>query len=933
MNSFQVQLSPMFLSIAITSALTLTGCGGGGSASSPVFTSQLEADKSSALSAAAPMWEAPAAATADPLVDNSPMQFPSDAGIALSEPPIATHGSEMASTAMAGATSAPADLATAITTVVKASAAPVGSTGVGNAPSVTTARTASTASTVTLAGNGVPGVYAAGCSRVIGSDYIDTTSWTNRRLEPRDCAVVYLSTPVFSWTQPADRNNAIAWKFVLRQSTGAVIAERTSTKPRLLLADITLPSGSYTWTVSYTNTRSQVLTSQARRFVVANTSGLTKLMSGAAFADIAITKARPKTLPNGASLAGVVASAKSGEYNASFSAFLAQADKIMLQTPAPVPEEIAASTFASAVDYNNWLMQLRNQAGAERVAIETLGYTALFTGDSRYEQAGITRLLSLAAWPTDGATSEANQDQANREIYLALGLGLDLYQTKLTSAQRNTIVAALKDRITQASSKFYELNNWPYDSHLLTATQYVTEALIYAAGTPEFPEARDWLAVSWETWITTLGTWGGGDGGYGNSGAYGWYSMTLLPRGLAIAKLAAGLDLSQWPVVGKFGDNQIAFTPAAARLRGQFGDEAEISGHYFNYAFDAFRLYASVTGKPEYEWYWRASDKNISLPVALSPLHYMLLGFGNTRATPAAPTATSWVFEDAGLVAMHSSSADPLRSSVFFRSSRLGSFNHSHADNNAITFVSKGHALLISGGYTPYFGSPHHRAVARATRFKNALTFDGGIGQAEPTSTPSVPGNPVESMDTRGELINFADDGRWAVTTGDATLAYRGQNTTSKAWSPLLTNAVRSVAYQRSEKVVVVYDWATSTTARSWELNFQAPTLPTLAAQTVRIDSNAASACIDVYGLSGSFKLSSGFPIAPETPMPDQFHARYAVSSPSSQLVAVTVIREDCRAVAVKVSISGTSASVSINGGVAIVVDRKTVKVPAAPAL
>ncbi|MFY8018691.1 MAG: heparinase II/III domain-containing protein, partial [Inhella sp.] len=66
--------------------------------------------------------------------------------------------------------------------------------------------------------------------------------------------------------------------------------------------------------------------------------------------------------------------------------------------------------------------------------------------------------------------------------------------------------------------------------------------------------------------------------------------------------------------------------------------------------------------------------------------------------------------------------------------------NHGHADQNSYVFRVKGQDLLISGGYYPWYQSPHHAAVTRATRFKNALTFDGGIGQAEPVSNPKAPG-------------------------------------------------------------------------------------------------------------------------------------------------------------------------------------------------
>lgn len=779
-----------------------------------------------------------------------------------------------------------------------------------------------------LDSSGVLGTFASGCTPALASDFIDSASWSNRRLEPRDCALVYLSTPVFSWTQPADRDTSVPWTLEVRQASGAVVATRTSSVPRVLLSDLVLPSASYTWTVSYTTKKGAAVTSQARRFVVAPASSLTQLPSGAAFAAAVVAKPRPRALPTGASLAGIAAAAAAGEYKAPYAAFLAKAATLAAQPPGPVPKNLARSDFATAVDYGNWTAEVGTQALAETSAIETLGYAALLTGNAAYASAGAARVLSLAAWPTDGATSQAVQDQANREIYRALGIGLDLYKGQLNATQRTAVVNSLRARLSQVLVEFPGLDIWPYDSHGVNATQFVMEALTYAAGTPEFPEAQSLLATAWERWITTLGTWGGSDGGFGNSTAYGWYALTYTAPAVAMVRAVSGLDLSKWPVVGGFGNNMIAFTPPVANFGGQFGDGVETKTTYTAYSYNEFRLYASAMRKPEYEWYWRAYPVNLNTKAPLPPLHYMLLGVPGAAATPAAPTANSIVFEDAGLVAMHSNVADPARTSVFFRSSRLGSYNHSHADNNAFTFVSKGQPLLISGGYYPYYRSPHHATVGRATRFKNALTFDGGIGQAEPSANPSAPGDPVFSMDARGTLLHFADDGRWAVTTGDAALAYRGQDPKTQAWTPLLNSAVRSVAFQRAEGVVVIYDWATSNTPRRWELNFQAPTPPALAGHTVRIDNGGSNACIDVYGPGGSFKLSSGFPIAPEKPLPDEYQARYFADTASTELVAVTVIREACRNVAIDVRIAGTSASVSIAGGAPIVADRQNVTVP-----
>ncbi len=398
----------------------------------------------------------------------------------------------------------------------------------------------------------------------------------------------------------------------------------------------------------------------------------------------------------------------------------------------------------------------------------------------------------------------------------------------------------------------------------------------------------------------------------------------------------------KWPVYGKFGDTQIAqyapiSTPSTAWLRGSFGDGVADSYYYRGYAFDQYRLFAKLTGKPSDEWYWRAGTASVPIGTAIPAINFMMLGLNLPTVTPAAPTNDSYAFEDSGIAALHTATDDPLRTSVFFRSSRLGALNHSHADNNAFTFVSKGKEILISAGYYMDYGQAHHKIVSRATRYKNALTFDGGIGQAESTPAPTAPGAPEFSADTRGQLINYFDNGIWATVTGDATLAYRGHNAAadtwkSKAWTPLLTEADRTVVFNRVEKVAIIYDYATSATPRQWELNYHtmlnSPFI--VSGGTIEINNAPGKACIDHYGLPGSFTQTTAFDVPPEDlNLPNQNHGRYTATTKSNVLTSVTVIREDCRILPVNVTFSGSSASVSLNNASPITFDKKTVEVPA----
>lgn len=88
----------------------------------------------------------------------------------------------------------------------------------------------------------------------------------------------------------------------------------------------------------------------------------------------------------------------------------------------------------------------------------------------------------------------------------------------------------------------------------------------------------------------------------------------------------------------------------------------------------------------------------------------------------------------------------------------------------------------------------------------------------------------------------------------------------------------------------------TSGTPRTWELDFQMLNAPALSGPTLRATSGSAQGCVDVYNAPGAFAVTTGFPIAPESDLPDQYQARYSVSTASTQLVAVTIIRKTAEA-------------------------------------
>jgi hypothetical protein len=220
---------------------------------------------------------------------------------------------------------------------------------------------------------------------------------------------------------------------------------------------------------------------------------------------------------------------------------------------------------------------------------------------------------------------------------------------------------------------------------------------------------------------------------------------------------------------------------------------------------------------------------------------------------------------------------------------------------------------LINSGYYPFYNSPHHALVNRATRYKNAVTFDGGIGQAEPVVNPTAPGKPMSTMETQGRLSGALLGDDFSVVTGDASKAYSGFDASNTTWKPLIDSALRSVAYFKKDGVVVVYDWLSSPTARRWEWNYHGVDPFKLDGNTLIAQNGKVQACIQHYGVAGKPSTSNTFEVAPESGDAQQGHARFTATAASIKAVVVTVIKEDCSSVPIKVDIRRDRADVKVN--------------------
>jgi len=762
----------------------------------------------------------------------------------------------------------------------------------------------------------IPQAYA--CEPHADTDYMAEHIWVH--IEPRDCTRVRTATPVFSWPKLENTDNAVGMKFTL-QGPGDYEYSVTTKEPSLILPKELVEPGFYTWTVQYQTLRGTPRTSQTRTFRF-NGKDLPNVATGAEVRANILAKTRPRILPrdilgNVMTWPAIDASLRVSDQRASYKAYLEQA--LREKTPVGIPEPSSNAALDNTIK-----------------RIERLAMAGVLTGDTTYSAEAVRSLVKVAEWnSTNGApTTEGGNDQYNRDILRLLAFGLDILDEHLTNADRDVIILCINARLGPLLTKLSKLHELPYDSHLLMAGLYAVDVMMHATGavgaTQRFDPAGKEGQLLEETWnkvIPTIGMWrGGSDSAFGNSTNYAWMSLNAYALLFADFKLTAGVDISHIQALDKFGENFYAQTIRKRAMnsptdrflsaRSPFGDGADSTGTYFSFAWQSYGLFAHLTQNPIDEWYYRDKIEQTEASL-LRPYHYLMTASQPRAELPDKLVLRStYLFEDAGVVAMNTDTAASDRSSLFFRSSRLGSVNHSHADSNAFTFVSKGRDIFISGGIYSDFDSNFQQSVTRATRFKNAITFDAGedstgidytdsgIGQAEPVSDPVAPGAPAYSMAAYGRLINAyaPESSSWSIATGDATKAYQGMvDKKFHKFKPLLKNAVRTVAYNRAERVAVIYDWAESENKRRWQFNFQTLVKPTvISPRSIEVavgGAGGSSVCAYIHGMDGAFgapeDMADLFPQANLAPGM-QFHNAYKTTNRHNQIASLTVLTEDC---------------------------------------
>jgi hypothetical protein len=498
----------------------------------------------------------------------------------------------------------------------------------------------------------------------------------------------------------------------------------------------------------------------------------------------------------------------------------------------------------------------------------------------------------LASLNPNGPTSYLNQDQATRQIALALVKAVDMLADSLDNQRKARWLAAVTVRTNVIYANLAgdngRLDQFPFDSHANTSLVFL--ALISTLGLGDIADAQKWFDFSFRVYANNPSPWSGPEGGYANGTAYAEYTAGYLVALWDPLVQATGVNFYAKPWSRGFLDFATQFTPPGARTH-LFGDGSDTRPDP-----RVFHAFASRMSTPRAAWYVRqlgGAEDTLTLLEAPYPMPVA------SAAYESAPASTAY-YPSIGWTAMHSDINSRARTSFYFKSSPYGSFNHSHGDQNAFLLSVAGQPLLISAGWYDWFASPYWNSWYSQTKAQNAITFDGGKGQ--------VTSGYREQLQRNGRISGFSTQPGWDYAEGDATPAYAGQ----------LSSAKRQVWYLRGENAILVRDKLSAVRAHTFEFNVHAPgPITPNGAAGASIAINGQSVCLRSLGSGAVYEARSGYAPKPGT---TEGHGAFTVKGDGKKPAEFLVLLDvGCKNPVVKIT-NNANASRTVQVGAQTVV-------------
>lgn len=697
---------------------------------------------------------------------------------------------------------------------------------------------------------------------------------------PRDGQNQAQNPPGFTWARHP--GGASSYEIEILQ-TGASTPIKASVERNWFLPTKALPIGSYTWRVRPSGGTDW---SARRPFGITALSTVFEVPDNATLRARILAKARPRALPANFAPFASWDNTRKLDLEAYVSRLAnevkAQAAVLPPLSDTTWPLAIASPLTAAMANQQSNIRARINEASRQ---LEAAALMYRVKGEAVYLNDAIKRGDQLAGLNVKGPTSYANQDQATRQITLSLIKAVDFLGASLDGPRKSRWLATVSARGNEIYANLAgdngRLDQYPFDSHANTSLVFMV--LISTLSLGDIADAQKWFDFAFRAYANMPSPWSGPEGGFANGTAYAEYTAGYLVALWDPLSQATGVNFYAKPWTVGFLDFAAQFTPPGSSKH-SFGDasESKPDGR-------VFRAFASRLASPRAAWYVKGLggiEDALSMLQAPYPLPVHKAAF-------VAPPANAGYYPSIGWAAMHSDVSSTGRTSVYFKSSPYGSFNHSHGDQNSFLLSVAGQPLLIKAGWYDWYGSPYWKDWYHQSKSQNTITFDGGVGQL-------VDGY-RETLQRNGRIIAFKSEANVDYAEGKAELAY----------GPNLSEARRQLWYLRTQNAVLIRDKLNSPVARTYEFNLHAPVAFVVEnAQSLRVAINGQSVCIRSLDASASWAKRIGAAPKPGTVEDHGAFVLKGLANTSNEFLVLLDV--GCKRPAVNISNAGGVRSVAV---------------------
>jgi hypothetical protein len=699
---------------------------------------------------------------------------------------------------------------------------------------------------------------------------------------PANSAIQAQNPPGFTWARHP--TGPAAYDVEITPAGGAPIL--AVVERNWYLPTKALPLGNYTWRVRPSGSNDW---STARSFSLTSRSTLFEVPDNATLRSRITSKARPRALPPSFTLYSTWSTARKGELDPYVSRMTneikSQSTALPTLSEARWPITIATPLTAAMASQQTDVRQRINEASRQ---LEASAAMWRMKRDPIFLTEALRRGDQLASLDPKGPTSYANQDQATRQISVSLIKAVDSLAGDLDAPRKakwlETVRVRTEEIYRNLAGDNGRLDQYPFDSHGNTSLVFLV--LISSLSLGDIPEAQKWFDFSFRAYANAPSPWAGPEGGFANGTAYAEYAAGYLVQLWDPLTQATGVNFYAKPWALGFLDFATQFTPPGSKIHA-FGDGSETKPDT-----RVFHAFGSRMVSPRAAWYVSklgGTEDTLSLLQAPYPMPV-----ADTKVL--SPPSSSAYYPSIGWVSMHSDIGSTARSSLYFKSSPYGSFNHSHGDQNGLLLSVAGQPLLVKAGWYDWYGSPYWSDWYHQTRSQNAVTFDGGKGQ--------LVNGYREQLQRNGKITGFAAQPSYDFAEGDATAAYGGQLTLAKRQVWHLRNAANAI---------LVRDRLSANVPHTYEFNLHAPVAMTVENPgSVKIAINGQSVCVRSLNTNASFARWIG-PGA-KTNVVEDHGAFYLPNDGKSVAEFLVLLDLGCKRPEVKISTAGTVRTVTVAG-------------------